>query len=239
MGNLITLSALSLSIMAIVGIAGGIVLSINYLKNKNDMLLYFAIFFYGLGVVGAFFTIGAIAVAGHSYWGQLFFLFGHVLLFFTLAVFMQLPAKLISPKSTKYILYIFIVLALIASFLVILNPLDNLRVENNLVMNTLYPANEIIIAVFDFITLIASGIVFIYFGFNSKDAVYKLRSFVFALGFLVLFSAGPSHSLSHTTLEYFMADIFTAIGMFIILVGMFIPKIASKTRGQLFAEKEK
>ncbi len=229
MASYITSSTFSLSVMGFVGIIGSLVLFMDYRRQQNDLTGFFALLFCGMGIAGFLFTAASIAAAAGSFATEWLFMAGHIVLIFALALFMQFPAKVLSPNMVRPAFYFFLLLAVAASAVIVTSPLDNIRVGNDLVKNTMSVPTAIMVAGFDAVTLITAIVVFIIFSSRIKEKALKAQSFVFALGLLVVFFAGPSHSLAHTPTQFFMADIFTAIGMLILLIGIFLPRLAKPT----------
>ena len=226
MASYITSSTFSLSVMGFVGIIGSLVLFMDYRRQQNDLTGFFALLFCGMGITGFLFTAASIAAAAGSFATEWLFMAGHIVLIFALALFMQFPAKVLSPKMIRPAFYVFLFLAVIASVIIVMSPLDTIRVGNDLVKDTMSVPTAIMVAGFDAITLLTAMVVFISFGSKLKEKEFKAQSFIFALGLLVVFFAGPSHSLARTSVQFFMADIFTAIGMLILLIGIFFPRLA-------------
>ena len=220
----LSISTISMGIVALAGLIGGILLLQSYHQNRNDILRYLIVFFFGMGVMGTFFTAGTLAASVGSVWATYFFVAGHYTLFSTLAIVIQLPMNLIAPKATKSVFYAMAAFAVVCAVVVTLNPPLNISFHNNLVFWNVPVFTSNFIALIDVIFSLVFIITFIYFGFKTKEGAYKARSFLFALGILIFLIGGPYHNVARTAAQFFIADVSTAVGLAIVFFGVYVPR---------------
>ena len=222
----ISLSVLSPVIIMVTSALAGVIIAFRYAKNKNEMLGYFMLFFFGIFVMHIFLSSSSIAVVqGNIHLAAPLMMIALMALFFTLALFVYFPAKLVLPRIARIISYIFLAAATASSVIFLFNVPSHIQFINGLILWNMPQAPALANEILNTLVMAFSVIVFIIFGVKTKSVPYKMRSFVYALGFFVFLIGGPAHGIAKTALQYFLADITTAVGIVILFIAIYVPRM--------------
>lgn len=151
---------------------------------------------------------------------------GHMFLFLALAFTIMVPLQLYFPDRKKLKKVVFTFFLLFGAVITVIN----IFLPNNPVFDeksglTFFNADPIVGRLIPIIVVLSwgpSAIIFIYKGIRSRsNRLVLIRSLLLGIGLLILLVFGPMHDLAKTTLQFFVADIFTMLGFLTIAAGIF------------------
>lgn len=233
-----TISIISMAITAGVMFIGGGIIYGAFSKTREKIYLYFALSFLGYGIMHTFLTAGAYFSGINPQVAGIMYSISHVFLFFSVALFLRVPFKLIWFQKEKFGFYVVLGFAFLGSILLFVNTMPTpMATPQGLTAWNIPPPTAKIVATLTTLMLLFGLILFVLSARRSKKKVHKMRAYLLALGVLVFLVAGPTHNFVRTTAGMLFADALTPIGALIMLVGIYLPHI-KKGQKELGAEKE-
>lgn len=232
------ISIVSMAITAGVMLIGGRIIYGAFSKTREKIYLYFALSFLGYGIMHIFLTVGAYFSGINPQVAGIMYSISHVFLFFSIALFLRVPFKLIWFQKERFGFYVVLGLALIGSILLFVNTMPiPIATPQGLTAWNIPASTAKIVAILTTLMLLFGIILFVLSARRAKKKVHKIRGYLLALGVLVFLIAGPTHNFVRTTAGILFADALTPIGALIMLVGIYLPH-TEKGQKELRDEKE-
>lgn len=233
-----TISIISMAITAGVMFVGGKIIYSAFSKTRERLYLYFALSFLGYGIMHIFLTVGAYFSGINPQIAGIMYSISHVFLFFSIALFLRVPFKLIWLQKERFGFYVVLGLAFLGSILLFVNTMPTpIATPQGLTAWNIPPSTARIVATLTTMMLLFGLILFVLSARRAEKKIYKMRGYLLALGVLVFLIAGPTHNFVRTTAGILFADALTPIGALIMLVGIYLPH-TKKEQKKLGAEKE-
>mgnify|MGYP001610326663 FL=1 len=188
---------------------------------------FFVIFLLSFGFQQLFFSLGSGLVSSSSQVNVMLWAVAHIFMFIGISYFILLPVSLKIPRLEKLIFRIAIGLSVIGIAIIFLNtPITRGELLPNNVYQFIVPAmSGAVIGIFTTICLIFSFIVILSGSRQTKNRLLKARALFLAFGVLIFLIGGPMHNFVKGPGMTFLADILIVIGAFLMVLGVYIPKI--------------
>lgn len=234
-----TASIISMGITALVMLLGGRIIYNAFSRTGDNIYLWFSLSFLGYGIMHIFLALGAYFSGINSSTAGAMYVVAHVLLFFSISLFLRVPLKLFLPQKEKLIFYIALIFASLASVLLFTDiPAPQATPQGFTAWNI--PSRIArVVGTFTTVMLFAGFILFILTGRKTQEKIYKIRAFLLALGVLVFLTAGPAHNFAKNLEAQVFADILTPIGAIIMFGGIYYPYLIQKKLESSSREEEK
>lgn len=220
-------SAISHAIGAIATLIPAWVIYRSYRKDKNDLVVkYFMLYFLLFGIGGLILALVEFIFPTDNLRQGVGIMFATPFMYLGLAYFFMVSTELKFPKL-KYAGFSFILVLGIAAF--ILNALDirptTIDELGFISFDSAEYVGEIFLLMFALAWLPAIAI-FIYETIRNKDRFIRIRSLLLSIGLLALLIFGQMHDMVETWQGFLIADIFTVISYFIVMIGVLYHKKA-------------
>ncbi|MEK9153736.1 MAG: hypothetical protein AAB723_04025 [Patescibacteria group bacterium] len=229
---MLTITSISTSFVSLFFLLVGSKVYYSWRKEKSPLLKFFAIFLLSFGFQQLFFSLGAGLVSSSSQINVMFWAAAHIFMFIGISYFILLPVNLRIPRWEKLIFKIVIGLSVAGLAIIILNiPATQGQLLANNVYLFIVPAmSGAVIGIFTTVCLVFSFFILFSASRRAQDKLLKARALFIAFGILVFLSGGPMHNFVKGPGLTFLADILIIIGAFLMILGVYIPKIFSKAK---------
>lgn len=220
-------SAVSHALGAIATLIPAWVIYRSYRKDKDDLVVkYFMFYFLFFGLGGVVLTVVEFLFPADNLRQGVGIMFATPFMYLGLAYFFMVPAELKFPKL-KYIGFGLILVLGIAAF--ILNALDirptTIDERGFISFDSAKYVGEIFLLMFALAWLPAIAI-FIYETIRNNDKFIRIRSLLLSIGLLALLIFGQMHDMVESWQGFLIADLFTIISYFIVMMGVLYHKRA-------------
>jgi len=228
---MLTFTALITGIASTIFLICGFYLFLSQRRNKNFIFKIFTVFFIASGIQQFSFFLGSGIFVFHPEISNIFWWIAHVFMFIAFGSLIRFPIKIKYPKKEQLVLNIAILYSVIGLSILFLN-LPNLDsfFKNGIFNWVVPPLSGAVIGIFVAVISLFSSYIFISEGFKIKDKFLKARSFIFGLGILIYFIGGPMHNFIETPKMQIIASSFLVFGVFLMLIGILLPKIFYKNQ---------
>ncbi len=228
---MLTITSISTGITSLFFFVAGAKVYLSWQKEKTALLKFFMVFLLAFGVQQLFFSLAAGLVSLSSQTNVILWAVAHIFMFIGISYFILLPVSLRIPRLEKLIFKMAVVLSAIGIVVIFLNiPSTKVQLLSNNVYLFIVPAvSGATIGIFTTICLIFSFFVLLSGSRKTKDKLLKARALLIAFGVLIFLSGGPMHNFVKGPGLTFLADILIIIGAFLMILGVYIPKLFAKS----------
>lgn len=227
---MLTITSISTSFVSLFFLLAGIKVYYSWQKDKSPLLKFFTIFLLSFGFQQLFFSLGSGLVSSSSQVNVILWAIAHIFMFVGISYFILLPVSLKMAHLEKLIFRIAICLSLIGIVIIFLNT-PQTRGEllpNNVYLFVVPALSGAAIGIFTTICLVFSFIVILSGSRKTNDKLLKVRALLLAFGVLIFLIGGPMHNFVKGPGMTFLADILIVIGSFLMILGVYIPRIFAK-----------
>ncbi|MEM3499847.1 MAG: hypothetical protein QXI17_04270 [Candidatus Bilamarchaeaceae archaeon] len=205
----------------------GFYVFLSWKKKKEFLLQVFGIFLLSMGIQMICLTLGLAAFFDNYLMSNICWLIAHIFLIVAMSNLVILPIRIKFPTKEELVRKIGISYLVIGGLILLLNlPRVELFKTPENIINWRVPPMSVAVIVFCASTVsIFSAYVFIAESLKIENKLMKLRSILLALGILVFFIGGPMHNAVTNVRMAILAASLSVLGVFLILAGIYIPKI--------------
>jgi hypothetical protein len=232
---MITLISITTIISGAVFFPSGLYVFLSWRKKKDDFLLQtFATFLLCLGLQMLFLTLGLAVFFDNPFMSNISWWIAHFFNLLGMGSLILLPTRIKTPNKEKLMRKIVISYIIIGILIHLLNlpKVALFRTPENII-NWRVPGLSIaVIVVLATSASIFSLYAFLSESFKIEDRLMKLRSICLGSGILVFFIGGPMHNFITSWRMAAVASFLSVLGVFLILAGIYIPKIFRRHPGE-------
>ncbi|MDO8524299.1 MAG: hypothetical protein Q7R99_01560 [bacterium] len=230
---MLTITSISTSFVSLFFLLTGTKVYYSWQKEKSPLLKFFSIFLFSFGFQQLFFSLGSGLLSSSSQINVILWAIAHIFMFIGISYFILLPVSLKIPRFEKLIFKVAIVLSIVGIAIIFLNiPNTSTQLLSNNVYLFIVPAmSGAAIGIFTTVCLVFSFVILLIASGKVKDKLFKARALLLAFGVLIFLIGGPMHNFVKGPAMTFLADILIIIGAFLMVLGVYIPKLFAKSNG--------
>lgn len=191
-------------------------------EGQDKVIEYFYKAYTAMVVAYLFFSLPRLILPDDSFLLGAGFILAHVFLFLAAAYFLTITIYFIKPKLHRAFFWIFLVLALGAITLSIINLNYPVYDRSTGITNwNIDPSVGIVFTILFALVLVPCAIFYYYQGLKSQDKIVKVRSLLIATGLILLMVAAYTYYSAETQLKSLVSDLFSFTALLTIFFGVY------------------